>query len=70
MAAPVRNQATGPSINAAAAKNLGLTPIQPPPPPVSAEQQQQLQQLLQRYEADQITPEEYQAERAKIMGGQ
>ncbi len=52
------------------AKELGLQPIQPPPPPVSAGQQEQLQELLQRYDANQITPEEYQAERAKIMAGQ
>ncbi len=52
------------------AKALGVQPIQPPPPPVSAEQQEQLQELLQRYDANQITPEEYQAERAKIMAGQ
>ncbi|HTV63778.1 MAG TPA: hypothetical protein VMH30_14550, partial [Verrucomicrobiae bacterium] len=52
------------------ARELGLQPIQPPPPPVSAAQQEQLQELLQRYDANQITPEEYQAERAKIMAGQ
>lgn len=69
MAAPA-NQTTAPGVNETAAKQLGLTPIQPPPAPVTAEQQQQLHALLQRYEADQITPEEYQAERAKIMGGQ
>jgi len=68
--APVASQPATPSVNNTTAKELGLNPIQPPPPPVSAEQQQELQALLQRYEADQITPEEYQAERAKIMAGQ
>jgi hypothetical protein len=59
-----------PGVNEATAKDLGLAPLQSPPPPVSAEQQQQLQALLQRYEADQITPDEYQADRAKILTGQ
>jgi hypothetical protein len=61
---------TVPDVNDVTAKELGLAPIQAPPPPVTAQQQQELQALLQRYEADQITPEEYQAERAKIMAGQ
>jgi len=40
-----------------------------PPPPVSAEKVQQLQTLLQQYQADRITPEQYHAERAKILAG-
>jgi hypothetical protein len=41
-----------------------------PPPPVTAEQQQQLAQLLQRYMANQITPEQYQEQRQAIIRGQ
>ena len=58
------------SVNTITSKQLGLQPLQPPPAPVSAQQQEALQSLLQRYEADQITPDEYQAERAKILAGQ
>jgi hypothetical protein len=59
-----------PDVNDVTAKELGLQPVQAPPPPVTAQQQAELQALLQKYEADQITPDEYQAERAKIMAGQ
>lgn len=58
------------NVDTITAKQLGLQPIQPPPAPVTAQQQEELQSLLQRYEADQVTPDEYQAERAKILAGQ
>jgi len=48
--------------------NSGFTPITPPSPPVSPEQDAQLQALLEKYKADQITPEQYQSERAAIVG--
>jgi hypothetical protein len=48
-------------------KELGLKPIMAPPPPVSAAKDAQLQALLEKYEANQITPDQYQAERAKIL---
>jgi hypothetical protein len=48
--------------------NPGFAPIEPPPVPVSPEQEAQLQDLLQKYKADQITPDEYQAQRAAIIG--
>lgn len=38
-----------------------------PPPPVSPEKQAKLKALLDRYLADQITPEEYHRERARIL---
>jgi hypothetical protein len=38
-----------------------------PPPPISAAKQQQLADLLAKYQADQITPDEYQKQRADIM---
>ena len=48
-------------------KKLGLQPIQAPPLPISAAKEAQLQGLLERYKVDQITPEQYHAERAKIL---
>jgi len=47
---------------------LDFPKLQAPPLPISTEQQQQLSVLLQKYRADQISPEEYHAERAKILG--
>jgi hypothetical protein len=41
--------------------------IQGPPSPLSPEKQQRLDALLARYKADQVTPEQYHAERAKIL---
>jgi hypothetical protein len=48
-------------------QQLGFQPIVAPPLPISAAQQAQLQALLQKYDANTITPEQYQAERAKIL---
>jgi hypothetical protein len=42
-------------------------PLESPPLPISAEKEQRLQELLKKYKADQITPEQYQTERAKIL---
>jgi hypothetical protein len=42
-------------------------PIQAPPPSVSADKQQRLAELLRKYKAEEITPEEYHLQRAKIM---
>lgn len=49
-------------------KELGLKPITSPPPPISTRQQMQLRVLLEKYDANVITPEQYQASRAKILG--
>jgi hypothetical protein len=46
-----------------------LPPIEGPALPISAEQQQRLSALLARYKADEITPDQYQTERAKILHG-
>ena len=43
-------------------------PLAAPPPSVSADKDQRLQELLRKYRADQITPEEYHQQRAKILG--
>lgn len=48
-------------------KALGLKPIEAPAPPVSADKEAQLQALLAKYMADQVTPEEYQQQRAAIL---
>jgi hypothetical protein len=45
----------------------GLAPIMAPPLPISPSKEAQLQALLQQYKSDQITPEQYQIERAKIL---
>jgi hypothetical protein len=46
-----------------------LEELTTPPSPLSPEKQQSLQALLERYKADEITPEEYHAQRAKILAG-
>ena len=50
-----------------AGKEPGFTPIVAPPLPISAAKQQELDALLARYKADQITPDEYQKQRATIL---
>jgi hypothetical protein len=50
-----------------AGRELGLKPIVAPPLPISPMQEAQLQALLEKYEANAITPEQYQTERAKIL---
>jgi hypothetical protein len=46
----------------------GFEPIAAPPLPISAEKQQKLTELNRRYFADEITPDQYHLERAKILG--
>lgn len=48
-------------------KELGLKPLDSPLLPITAVQEAQLQALLARYKANQITPEEYQKQRAEIL---
>jgi hypothetical protein len=43
--------------------------LQGPPTGLSAAKEQQLQKLLQEYRADLLTPEQYHAQRAKILAG-
>jgi hypothetical protein len=53
--------------NSNAGKNLVMQPILAPPLPISPGQQMQLDALLTKYKANQITPEEYQKQRAAIL---
>jgi len=48
-------------------RELGMKQIEAPSVPVTAEQEAELQALLKRYMADQVTPDQYQVERAKIL---
>jgi hypothetical protein len=41
--------------------------MQGPAVPISGDKQQRLAALLQQYRADQITPEQYHQQRAKIL---
>jgi hypothetical protein len=68
-------QATRPKPNRPTEPKPGLAPRQVyalpsgPPAPVSADKVQKLNILLQQYQADRVTPEQYQQERAKILAG-
>ncbi|HUC86307.1 MAG TPA: hypothetical protein VL970_14005 [Candidatus Acidoferrales bacterium] len=48
-------------------KNLDRQPMTGPPLPISASKEARLQALLEKYKADQITPEEYHQQRAAIL---
>ena len=50
-----------------AAKSTTYQPILAPDLPISTAKQEQLQALLVKYKADQITPNEYHAQRAAIL---
>ena len=43
-------------------------PLQAPPVDISAAKQQRLDELLRKYRADELTPEEYHQQRAKTLG--
>jgi len=58
----VSNPAPTPSASPSSYK-----PLEGPPAPVTASQRQRLDELLTRYRADQVTPEQYHQERAKIL---
>jgi hypothetical protein len=44
-------------------------PMAAPPLPISEDKQSQLNDLLARYRANQVSPAQYQDERAKILAG-
>jgi hypothetical protein len=46
---------------------IAFPPIQPPPPGISADKDARLAELLRKYKADELTPEEYHQQRAKIL---
>jgi pyruvate/2-oxoglutarate dehydrogenase complex dihydrolipoamide acyltransferase (E2) component len=46
---------------------LAFKRLEAPPLPVSAGKQGQLSDLLRRYKVDEVTPEQYQEQRAKIL---
>ena len=46
---------------------LSFPPLAAPESPISPAKEQRLQELLQQYRADLISPEQYQATRAKIL---
>jgi hypothetical protein len=64
---PRANRPTEPKPGPAPRQVYALPPG--PPAPVSADKVQKLNTLLQQYQADRITPEQYQQERAKILAG-
>jgi hypothetical protein len=47
--------------------NDGFPPLSSPALSISADKDARLKELLSRYQADQVTPEEYHAARAKIL---
>ena len=65
-AAPAVKPPPQPNLNYAG-KSLGFKPVEAPPPPVSAQKVAALQALLAKYKANQISPDEYQKERAAIL---
>jgi hypothetical protein len=52
---------------AGAGKDSVLQPMMAPPLPISAAKKQQLDGLLLQYEADRVSPSEYQTQRAAIL---
>lgn len=57
-----------PQMNANAGKGAAtFTPLQAPPLPISADKQRRLADLLTKYQADQLTPQQYHQQRAKIL---
>lgn len=58
---------TSPDNNNYVGQDIGLKPIVAPGLPINTSKQARLQALLERYKADQITPEEYHKQRAAIL---
>ncbi len=50
-----------------AGKEIGLKPVTAPALPIAADKASRLQALLTKYQADQISPEEYHKQRAAIL---
>ncbi len=67
--APARTGAPAPLVKStpAAAATMSLPALSGPPSPLSATKQQKLDALLQQYRMDQLTPQQYHEERAKVL---
>ena len=59
--------ATWPPVTRPAVEPSGYVPLEAPAMPIAGTKEQRLQQLLQQYKADQITPKEYHEQRARII---
>ena len=55
------------SAKATPAKSGAFQPLEAPASPLTGTKEERLKQLLDQYKADQITPEEYHTQRAKIV---
>ena len=64
---PLAQPKAGEAMKKPAKAASAFTPIQVPPPAVSADKQTRLAELLRKYKADALTPEEYHKQRAKIL---
>jgi hypothetical protein len=64
---PQAQPKAGDTVKKPAKAASAFTPIQVPPPAVSADKQTRLAELLRKYKADALTPEEYHKQRAKIL---
>ena len=64
---PVKVKPSEPAKASSPTQNPAFQPIQAPPLPISTSKEAQLQALDAKYKADQITPAEYQAQRAAIL---
>jgi hypothetical protein len=53
--------------NAGTPRTVAMQPLQGPPTGLSASKEQRLNDLLDQYKADQLTPDQYHAARAKIL---
>ena len=58
-----------PTSRAGTTASSNFIPLEGPPLEISSEKHDRLNNLLQRYKSDQLTPEQYQVERAKILAG-
>lgn len=64
---PVQSAAPAPAISPTSPMVPDLHLTTTPPLPISADKEQRLQDLLVKYRADQITPEQYHTQRAAIL---
>ena len=69
-AAKEKSHAEKSAMHASKKGSSTLEPLKGPPSPLTPEKQSRLKDLLDQYMADQLTPEQYHAERAKILAGQ